>query len=272
MKKRIGLIAHQIDKRDLIDWVKYNEHILRDHDLYATSEARNEIENRTGLNVNKKIRLNLNDVYSIDVKFKESSKGGDQELASMMISGGLDYLIYFWNPMSKDSHDEDTKAVLRQSVNYNIPIACNKNTADHIISSRLFDPSKPKGPKDLSSRIALVAHDGKKEELLEWVKKNKEYFNGKEMFATGTTGGIIEENTGLPVYRMKSGPDGGDIQISSLISNNILDYLFFFWDPNQAQPHDVDVKALLRTTVYYNVPTACNVNTADHIINSELFR
>lgn len=120
-------------------------------------------------------------------------------------------------------------------------------------------------------RIALIAHDGKKKELLNWAMDNKESLEKHELCGTGTTGGLIAENCGLNVKRYKSGPLGGDQQIGALISDGGLDILIFFWDPMTAQPHDVDVKALLRMSVLYNVVVACNRASADYLITSPLF-
>ncbi len=120
-------------------------------------------------------------------------------------------------------------------------------------------------------RIALIAHDGKKKELLTWAMTNREILKNHDLCGTGTTGGLIAENTGLDVRRYKSGPLGGDQQIGALISTGDLDILIFFWDPMTAQPHDVDVKALLRMSVLYNVVVACNKASADYLISSPLF-
>lgn len=119
--------------------------------------------------------------------------------------------------------------------------------------------------------IALVAHDNRKMDLLEWVKYNRNTLVGHRLVGTGTTGKIIEEQCGLDVERYQSGPLGGDQQIGAEISYNRIHVLIFFWDPLSAQPHDPDVKALLRLSVIYNVPTACNRSTADFLISSELF-
>ena len=119
-------------------------------------------------------------------------------------------------------------------------------------------------------RIALIAHDGRKKDLLEWVEKNKAILEKHDLCGTGTTGGLIAEKSGLKIRRYKSGPLGGDQQIGALISNLELDVLIFFWDPMAAQPHDVDVKALLRMSVLYNVAVACNRASADFLISSPL--
>jgi methylglyoxal synthase len=119
--------------------------------------------------------------------------------------------------------------------------------------------------------IALVAHDNKKEDLAEWAYFNRGTLSGHNLCATGSTGKMIIKKTGLCVNLLKSGPFGGDMELGALIANDKLDYLIFFWDPLMSQPHDVDVKALLRMAVVYNVPTACNRATADLIISSPLF-
>ena len=123
----------------------------------------------------------------------------------------------------------------------------------------------------LKKRIALVAHDQRKQDLLEWARFNSDKLAGHHLFATGTTGKLIVDNTGLEVKCLKSGPLGGDQQLGAMIADLKLDILIFFWDPMTAQPHDVDVKALLRMSVLYNVVVACNRASADFIISSSLF-
>jgi methylglyoxal synthase len=119
--------------------------------------------------------------------------------------------------------------------------------------------------------IALVAHDNKKDDLVEWTDFNKGTLALHDLYATGDTGKKIMEKTNLKVTLLKGGSYGGDMEIGALIANEKMDYLIFFWDPLQSLPHDVDVKALLRIAVLYNVPTACNRATADLIISSPLF-
>jgi methylglyoxal synthase len=120
--------------------------------------------------------------------------------------------------------------------------------------------------------IALVAHDNKKADLVEWTDFNKETLALHNLYATGDTGKKIVAKTGLKITLLKGGSYGGDMEIGALIANEKLDYLIFFWDPLQSLPHDVDVKALLRIAVLYNLPTACNRATADLIISSPLFK
>lgn len=123
----------------------------------------------------------------------------------------------------------------------------------------------------IRKRIGLVAHDNKKDDLLTWVKFNEGTLSQHELYATGTTGKIISKLCSLNVHILKSGPLGGDVQLSAMIANGELDILIFLWDPMTPQPHDVDVKALLRMAVLYNIPTACNKSTADFIVSSTLF-
>ena len=127
-------------------------------------------------------------------------------------------------------------------------------------------------PMEQRKRIALIAHDNKKQDLLEWVEFNKQSLADHILYATGSTGKLIEDKTGLEISRFKSGPLGGDQQIGAMIVNEEVDVLIFFWDPLSAQPHDTDVKALLRIAVLYNIPTACNRSTADFIFSTELMK
>ena len=117
-------------------------------------------------------------------------------------------------------------------------------------------------------RVALIAHDASKPDLLAWVKFNQGTLSQHTLFATGTTGKMISEATGLPISLLKSGPFGGDQQIGAHIAEGLIDFLIFFWDALEPQPHDPDIKALLRLAVLYNIPTACNRATADFLISS----
>jgi methylglyoxal synthase len=119
-------------------------------------------------------------------------------------------------------------------------------------------------------RIALVAHDNKKKDLMEWAEHNKKVLSHHKLIATGTTGKMLEETLDQPVTRLLSGPLGGDQQIGAMIAEGKIDILVFFWDPMQAQPHDSDVKALLRLGVAWNILLACDRATADFILTSPL--
>jgi methylglyoxal synthase len=133
-----------------------------------------------------------------------------------------------------------------------------------------------------SKNIALVAHDNRKKDLVEWVEFNYKTLLGHQLICTGTTGRLVEqtllnmlepgEEVENEIIKLRSGPLGGDQQLGSMIAEGKIDMLIFFWDPMEPQPHDVDVKALLRITVVYNIPTACNRSTADFMISSPLLK
>jgi methylglyoxal synthase len=119
-------------------------------------------------------------------------------------------------------------------------------------------------------RIALVAHDNKKKDLIDWAEFNKVSLARHELLATGTTGKMLEDQLDRPVKKLLSGPLGGDQQIGALIAEGKVDMLIFFWDPMEAQPHDPDIKALLRVAVTWNLPFACDRATADFMLTSPL--
>jgi methylglyoxal synthase len=122
----------------------------------------------------------------------------------------------------------------------------------------------------IRKRIAIVAHDHKKEDLIDWAWYNRDVLSLHELIGTGTTGRMLEEKLKQPVQKLMSGPLGGDQQIGSMIAEGKVDVLIFFWDPMEAQPHDPDIKALLRLAVVWNLPFACDRATADFILTSPL--
>lgn len=119
-------------------------------------------------------------------------------------------------------------------------------------------------------KIALVAHDNKKQDLVEWAKFNRDLLAHHKVFATGTTGDMLEHELGFEIRKLQSGPLGGDQQVGAMIVNGEIDFLIFFWDPLEPMPHDPDVKALLRMAAVWNIPIACNRATADFMISSPL--
>ncbi len=119
-------------------------------------------------------------------------------------------------------------------------------------------------------RIVMIAHDNRKIDMLDWARANYDVLRRHELHATGTTGGIIADDLGLDVHRFLSGPLGGDQQVGAALAEGRLDVVIFFWDPLEPQPHDVDVKALLRIAVVHNCPIACNRATADFLLTSPL--
>jgi len=127
-----------------------------------------------------------------------------------------------------------------------------------------------KFPMQHDKKIALVAHDNKKRDLVEWAKFNRDLLAHHKVFATGTTGKILEQELGFGIEILRSGPLGGDQQIGAKIVSDEIDFLIFFWDPLEPMPHDPDVKALLRMAVVWNIPIACNRASADFMISSPL--
>jgi methylglyoxal synthase len=125
-------------------------------------------------------------------------------------------------------------------------------------------------PMPRRKQIALIAHDNRKADMLDWARYNRRTLAEHKLHATGTTGALIADELDLPVLRFLSGPLGGDQQIGAAIAEGHIDFVIFFWDPLEPHPHDVDVKALLRIAVVYNVPIACNRATADFILSSPL--
>ena len=123
------------------------------------------------------------------------------------------------------------------------------------------------GPR---KQVALIAHDNRKADLLDWARFNRGTLSEHDLYATGTTGSLLSAELGLPISRFVSGPLGGDQQVGAAIVEGRIDFVIFFWDPLEPHPHDVDVKALLRIAVVYNIPIACNRSSADFVLSSTL--
>ena len=119
-------------------------------------------------------------------------------------------------------------------------------------------------------RIGLVAHDNKKQDLIEWARYNRDMLEAHDLVATGTTGLLLQRELDLPVELLQSGPLGGDLQVGAMIAEGTIDFLVFFWDPLEPQPHDTDVKSLHRVAVVWNIPVACDRASADFMISSPL--
>ena len=119
-------------------------------------------------------------------------------------------------------------------------------------------------------KVALIAHDNKKHDLLEWARFNRDLLTQLDVYATGTTGKLLEQELSMEISKLQSGPLGGDQQIGAKIAEGDIDFLIFFWDPLEPHPHDPDVKALLRLAVVWNIPIACNRASADFMFSSSL--
>ena len=255
IKNGIALIAHDGRETDLLEWWRFNEGFLANKTIYTN------IPPELG-------RPSAAEVVTIG----SGADGGEMKTGALIADGHIGALIYFWHTRVAHAHDVDVKALIRMAVHHNIALACNRNSADHIISSRWLNPegSFPALKKTLK-RVALIAHDSEKDKLVEWCGKWRDALSVHMLCGTGTTSARIRSATGLPVEGLRSGPDGGDFQIGARIVDSQVDYMFFFWSTTNVQPHDVDVKALLRIAVQLNIGIASNTTTADLMIDSPLF-
>lgn len=255
MSKAIALIAHDGREKDLLEWWRFNKELLAKDIVYTNLPA-------------SASRPEAAEIITV----RSSADGGEMKTGALIADGAIGTLIYFWHPGVAHAHDVDVKALIRTAVHHNVVIACNRNSADHIIASRASNPTGyfPDSVPALK-RVALVAHDSEKDKLVEWCGRWKDKLARYMLCGTGTTSGRIRSATGLPVEGLRSGPDGGDFQIGARIVDRHIDYMFFFWSTTNAQPHDVDVKALLRIAVQFNIGLACNAATADRMIESHLF-
>ncbi len=252
--KALALVAHEGRKRDLSDWWRLNRQQLANKTIYTNLE-RQDLPWETNV-----------------VRVPSSEDGGEIKIGGMIVDGAIGAFVYFWNPTVAHAHDADVKALIRTAIHHNTVVALNRNTADHILAPR-GDSSAFKGTRLSRSakRLALVAHDSEKDKLVEWCSKRTMDLSRHLLCGTGTTAQRIRAATSLSVEGLRSGPDGGDFQIGARIVDGDLDYMFLFFSTTDAQPHDVDVKALLRIAVQFNVSLACNVNTAERLIGSDVF-
>lgn len=170
--------------------------------------------------------------------------------------------------MPPPQHSAQAATVLLQSSN--IVLSFENRPPRNLIN--LMNESYNRISMPTQKRIALIAHDEQKDNLMDWAVFNSEYLTKHVLFATGTTGRKLSEALDFPVYSFLSGPMGGDQQIGAHIAESKLDALIFFTDPLSSHPHDVDIKALLRIAVLWNIPIACNRSTADFILTSDLMQ